>query len=255
MPQLDTNDRADASVTKLVTGILNDAQELIKQQFALFKSEVRADLARTREAATQSLLSSGQRVARPSDDPTAAQDITRRVAVIYNPTAGWRRRWRFRRVLNGLTALGCSLSVFETTTRGDAESFAQALDTEAFDAVAAAGGDGTVNEVANGLAGRGLPLAVIPLGTANVLAAEIGMPGRIHQVDLVRAVDRPQHCHDHPHAHLDQDIRGGLTTANNRDHRVAIQDSLPNLLNNIVTWMEFEFIEPDVKAFSLEVFR
>lgn len=52
MPQLDTNnDRTDASMTALVTGILNDAQELIKQQFALFKSEVRADLAKTREAA------------------------------------------------------------------------------------------------------------------------------------------------------------------------------------------------------------
>lgn len=51
MPQLDTNDRADSSMTTLVTGILNDAQELIKQQFTLFKSEVRSDLAKTREAA------------------------------------------------------------------------------------------------------------------------------------------------------------------------------------------------------------
>lgn len=116
----------------------------------------------------------------------------RRVAVIYNPTAGWRRRWRFRRVLDGLAALGCSVSVFETTTRGDAESFAQALDTNAFDVVAAAGGDGTVNEVANGLAGRGLPLAVIPLGTANVLAAEIGMPDTPKAIAQVIAEGAPR---------------------------------------------------------------
>jgi YegS/Rv2252/BmrU family lipid kinase len=98
------------------------------------------------------------------------------VAVIYNPAAGWHRRRRFHRVLDGLAALGCPVTVLATTARGDAEAFARMLDTGAFDVVAAAGGDGTINEIANGLVGRGLPLAVIPLGTANVLAAEIGMP-------------------------------------------------------------------------------
>jgi YegS/Rv2252/BmrU family lipid kinase len=116
----------------------------------------------------------------------------RRVAVIYNPIAGWRRRRRFRRVLDGLAAMGCPVTVFATAARGDAEAFARTLDTEAFDVVAAAGGDGTINEVANGLVDRGLPLAVIPLGTANVLAAEIGIPETPQAIARVVAEGAPR---------------------------------------------------------------
>ena len=45
-----------------------------------------------------------------------------------------------------------------------------------FDAVIAAGGDGTVHDVASGLLGSPLPLGIIPMGTANVFAREIGLP-------------------------------------------------------------------------------
>lgn len=52
MQDLKPFDRADPSMTALVTGIINDSQELMKQQLALFKSELRRDLARAQEAGT-----------------------------------------------------------------------------------------------------------------------------------------------------------------------------------------------------------
>ncbi|GAB4365060.1 MAG: diacylglycerol kinase family lipid kinase [Kiloniellaceae bacterium] len=108
--------------------------------------------------------------------------------MIYNPTAGGRRRRRFEAVLAGLADRGCQMDVRPTTAAGDAAVFARAADPAAHDLVVAAGGDGTINEVVNGLIGLGgaaPPLAVLPLGTANVLAAELGLgldPAQIARV-------------------------------------------------------------------------
>jgi YegS/Rv2252/BmrU family lipid kinase len=99
-----------------------------------------------------------------------------RVLVIYNPTAGFFSARRFDRVLRRLTALGAKISVRRTVDAGDAERIVADTELERFDVVVAAGGDGTVNEVVNGLADAQVPLAVLPLGTANVLALEIAMP-------------------------------------------------------------------------------
>jgi YegS/Rv2252/BmrU family lipid kinase len=99
----------------------------------------------------------------------------RRLLIIFNPAAGWRRRQRLAPVLAQLREQGCALELRETQGPGDAERFAAEADPGAFDLVVVAGGDGTVNETINGLARSGLPLALIPLGTANVLAAEIGL--------------------------------------------------------------------------------
>jgi diacylglycerol kinase (ATP) len=106
----------------------------------------------------------------------------RHVLVIFNPAAGPRRRRTLKRVLAELRQLGCAVTLRATEARGDAEAIARAADPNTFDLVAVAGGDGTINEVINGLVDRHMPLALIPLGTANVLANEIGLRGDARMV-------------------------------------------------------------------------
>lgn len=111
----------------------------------------------------------------------------RRLVVIYNPIAGRRARGRFKAWLAALDRLGVSTVVHETTGRGHATELARTADPARCDAVGVAGGDGTVNEVVNGLAGGGLPMALFPLGTANVLAAELGLSRRIEVLARIAA--------------------------------------------------------------------
>jgi YegS/Rv2252/BmrU family lipid kinase len=101
-----------------------------------------------------------------------------RLLVIFNPVAGPSRSRRFQLTLARLRRRGCRITVKETLRRGDAEEIARTADLQDIDIVVAAGGDGTINEVINGLIDRDHPLALIPLGTANVLAAEIGLSTR-----------------------------------------------------------------------------
>ncbi|RDD62225.1 diacylglycerol/lipid kinase family protein [Ferruginivarius sediminum] len=120
----------------------------------------------------------------PKNSPEEASLPVCRVAVIHNPVAGWRRRRYLRRVIDALRERGCEVRLRRTTAPGDAHAFA--AEAEGCDVLAVAGGDGTVNEALNGLAGRHVPLSVIPLGTANVLAHELGLPRR--PVALARAI-------------------------------------------------------------------
>lgn len=117
-------------------------------------------------------------IPRPVDPPCAT--ATRRIVVIFNPAAGRRRRPRLNVIVAALRARGCAVTVEETTAPGHATSIARALtqnaaQDNAVDVIAVAGGDGTINEVVNGLVGSSVALGVIPLGTANVLADEIGL--------------------------------------------------------------------------------
>lgn len=111
------------------------------------------------------------------DNHPHAEARPRRVLIITNPAAGRSRGRKLAEVMDLLRAKGCVVSEKLTTRRGDAEEFARQASADDYDVVVAAGGDGTVNEVVNGMVDRpDRPrLAVIPLGTANVLALEIGL--------------------------------------------------------------------------------
>jgi diacylglycerol kinase family enzyme len=92
--------------------------------------------------------------------------------VIFNPIAGRRRAAALWRVLDLLVENGVKVEVAETQHAGHAKQLARAAAYEGRDMVVAAGGDGTIAEVANGLLGSDTALGIIPLGTANVLAKE-----------------------------------------------------------------------------------
>ena len=95
--------------------------------------------------------------------------------IILNPVAGARRRGLLDDVIRRLRASGASVTVELTTHAGHATELARKAVHSGVDVVVAAGGDGTINEVARGLLGHSVPLGIIPLGTANVLAIEIGL--------------------------------------------------------------------------------
>lgn len=101
-----------------------------------------------------------------------------RICVIYNPTAA--RRRAATRVERLRAELGTRAEFRPTDRPGHAEELARHAALEGFAIVAAAGGDGTVHEVANGLLASGrteVAFAVLPLGSANDYAHSLGQAG------------------------------------------------------------------------------
>lgn len=98
------------------------------------------------------------------------------VKVIANPTAGRGGKNTILQAQAYLRLRGAKVDLFETSKRGDALQAAREALNENVDIVVGAGGDGTINEIINGLAGSNIPLGVIPLGTVNVFALETGIP-------------------------------------------------------------------------------
>ena len=98
--------------------------------------------------------------------------------IIANPNAGGGRGTEaLHSAVGVLAGRGWTVTVRWTSAPGEAESVARDAAAAGQDVVVAAGGDGTVNEVANGLVHSGTALAVLPLGTGNVLAAQLGLVG------------------------------------------------------------------------------
>ncbi len=95
--------------------------------------------------------------------------------IVFNPAAGRRRAHLLWRVLDILVANGLRLDLAETCRPGHAEILAREAACAGKRLIVAAGGDGTIAEVAKGLIGSDSHLGIIPLGTANVLAHELGL--------------------------------------------------------------------------------
>lgn len=92
----------------------------------------------------------------------------------------------FRHMVNWVRERGHHAEVRVTFERGDAEGMARDAAAIGADVVAAVGGDGTLNEVVNGLDGYDTPLGVIPAGTANDFARQAGIPADAdHAMDVI----------------------------------------------------------------------
>jgi len=102
--------------------------------------------------------------------------MRKRIKLIANPISGGDARLAIEKAVGFLEEAGAQVDLYLSRQRGDARAEAARFPCASFDLVIAAGGDGTLNEVANGLIGRELPLAFLPLGTANVMALEMGIP-------------------------------------------------------------------------------
>jgi len=99
-----------------------------------------------------------------------------RIKLIANPVSGGDARPRIELACESLARSGAEVDLCLTLARGDARKAAAQALTEGYDRVVAAGGDGTLNEVVNGIASLDLPIAFLPFGTVNVFALEAGIP-------------------------------------------------------------------------------
>ena len=126
--------------------------------------------------------------------------------LIHNPAAGRRLSRRASDLAEArrtLAEAGIAVETADTSRSGEATRFAREAAQRGCGLVIGCGGDGTVNEIVNGLARSRVPLAVLPAGTANVLAKELGLPwdipaaarlipsGRLERVALGFAQHQP----------------------------------------------------------------
>ncbi|MFN8371739.1 MAG: diacylglycerol kinase family protein [Anaerolineae bacterium] len=113
----------------------------------------------------------------------------KKLCVIINPAAGIDRPI-LGIINNAFKDTDAFWDVRITHKAGDAQRLAKEAVAQGFDVVAAHGGDGTVMEVAYGLYGTDVPLAIFPGGTANVMAAELGVSSDLNlAVGLVGSGD------------------------------------------------------------------
>ncbi|HEY5143525.1 MAG TPA: diacylglycerol kinase family protein [Solirubrobacteraceae bacterium] len=125
------------------------------------------------------MASSSARSAAASDAALLeAPALRRRMLVIVNPFATSVDE-RLRALVLAALQSRYEVTALDTAARGHATELGRMAVAEDYDVVVTLGGDGTLNEVANGLAGSGVPLCPLPGGSQNVFAKMLGMPAEI----------------------------------------------------------------------------
>ena len=134
---------------------------------------------------------SAQPIMRGLDTPHSSYP---RAVIIYNPFAGRLagRDGVLRRSVDILAKQGTNATLVPTTGPNTAARIAKQYVDEGVDLILAAGGDGTINEVVNGAANTRVPVGILPGGTANVLAHELGITRNVEQA--AAAVSQLQAC-------------------------------------------------------------
>jgi diacylglycerol kinase (ATP) len=106
----------------------------------------------------------------------------KKAAILYNPDSGGRRNRRqaqLESVLKLLRNAGVDATLILTDSRDYAEEKARQAVLAGCDTVFAAGGDGTIHNIIQVLANTNVALAVLPMGTANALAHDLGLPLKV----------------------------------------------------------------------------
>ena len=111
-----------------------------------------------------------------------------KLCIILNPAA---KGDQARRTLDQMVKLVPEAKIFLTERVGHGEVLAKEAVQQGYRTIVAAGGDGTVNEVLNGLDPEKSTLGVLPVGTMNVLALELGIPSRLDKaLEIIRSGKR-----------------------------------------------------------------
>jgi YegS/Rv2252/BmrU family lipid kinase len=114
--------------------------------------------------------------------------MTKHIHVIINPASG-----QPQTILNTINDVfrehKATWDVSVTQQAGDGRRFAETAVANGVDLVAAYGGDGSVMEVAEGLMGSDMPLAILPGGTANIMSVELGIPRNLAKAAAVACRD------------------------------------------------------------------
>ena len=131
-----------------------------------------------------------------------------RIFLIVNKFAGHRKKYKnaIEIVDSVLKANNCEFEISYTNYPGHATELAAKAANKNFDTIVAVGGDGTVNEVANGLRGTTSTMGIIPMGSGNGLARDLGIPmkvvdstlnlikGRAEKIDVCKFNEQPFLC-------------------------------------------------------------